>query len=194
MTKVQKHASELMPTSDAALRILRARAEQLAQYEQGVGEQNGIAYVRFRLGPNEHYGVAYQYVQEVLHAVSIAKPPFAPDFITGVINWRGTLITIVDLMRFFHPSRSEAGDKKIIVINANEMTLGLLINSVEGSGLYQPMQLATPLASVNVAHSEYILGLDLALTAILNVEALILGLSQEIKKSIYRIGDVHGNN
>ncbi len=194
MTKVQKHASELMPKGDAALRVLQARAEQLAQYEQSVSEPNGVAYVRFRLGPNEHYGIAYQHIHEVLHYVSIAKPPFVPDFITGVINWRGALITVIDLMKFFHPARLESCSKIIIVINTNDVTLGLLINCVEGSGIYQPSRLGVPLTSVNVAHTEYILGLDQAVTAILNIDALVLGLSQEIKKSVYKIGDVYGNS
>ncbi|EHL31705.1 chemotaxis protein CheW [Legionella drancourtii] len=194
MTKVQKHASELMPKGDAALRILQARAEQLAQYEQGVSEPSGVAYVRFRLGLNEHYGIAYQHIHEILHYVSIAKPPFVPDFITGVINWRGSLITVIDLMKFFHPDRLESCSKIIIVINTNDVTLGLLVNRVEGNGIYQPSQLGVPLTSVNVAHTEYILGLDRAVTAILNIDALVLGLSQEIKKSVYKIGDVYGNS
>lgn len=194
MTKVQKQASELMPKDEAAQRILHERAVQLASYEPGISEQNGVAYVRFRLGPNEHYGIAYQYVHEVLHYVSIAKPPFVPEFITGVINWRGALISVIDLMKFFHPGRLESSSKIIIIINANDVTFGLLINRVEGNGIYQPNQLGTPLTSVNVAHTEYILGLDQAVTAILNIDALVLGLSQEIKKSVYKLGEVYGNS
>lgn len=193
MTKIQRHASELMPRSETALRVLKARAEQLARLQQDECEHNGIAYVRFRLGAVECYGIAYQYVHEILQYVTVSKPPCVPDFIAGVINWRGSLITVVDLVKFFHPTRIEQSGEFIIVINVNDITLGLLVKHVEGSDIYQLEQLGVPLISANVANAEYILGLDRAVTAILNIDTLVPGLTQEIKKSIYRIGDVHGN-
>ncbi|HHF0524723.1 TPA: chemotaxis protein CheW [Legionella anisa] len=197
MIKEQKHASELMPKSEEGLKILHARAKQLAQQEPGIRKNHGIAFVRFSISKNEIYGVSYQYVQEVLHNTSMAQPPFAPNFIAGVINWRGALITVVDLLKFFHLNQSSHNPNQdnqfIIVVHANNITLGLLVHRVEGSETYLPNQLAAPLSSANVTNSEYILGLHHAVTAIINMEAFISSLSQEIKTRLYKIGEGHGN-
>lgn len=197
MTKEQKQASSLMPQSEAALQILQARAKQLAKQEIDTSKNHGISFIRFRLGQNESYGVAYQYVQEILHNASMERPPFVPHFIAGVLNWRGALITVVDLAKFFHPRQAEhrvqQDNKFVIVIQANNITLGLLANQVEGSETYRPDQLAAPLSAANVANPEYILGLHHAVTAIINIETIIPSLNQEIKMRLYKTGESHGN-
>lgn len=193
MTKAQKYAFELMPKSEQELRILRARAEELAKPELDLSENNGIDYVRFRLGHDESYGISYQYVCEILHQVPVSRPPCIPHFISGVINWRGILITVVDLIKFFHSTSAKYDNEYIIVMHVSDITLGILVKQIEGSKTYQPSQLSSPLSSVKVTNPEYILGLHQSITAILNAEVLVSNLSKEIKKSVYRIGDVHGN-
>lgn len=187
-------AADLMPQSKEALRILNARAEQLAQSDAFEQEVRGIPYVRFCLDNNENYGIAYQYVQQILNQSMIARPPFMPDFIVGVTNWRGALITVVDLYQFFHPAKTleEKTNYVLIIVAVQEITLGIRIQQILGGANYQEEQLDAPLISVNVAKSDYVLGIDHSLTAILNMETLVKGLSQEIKKSVYRIGEVHG--
>ncbi|CAM4436504.1 MAG: hypothetical protein LEGION0403_FIIPPAGN_00008 [Legionella sp.] len=192
-TKQQKHASELMPQGTDALRILKARAELLAKPEVSAIDVRGIDYVRFQLSPKEHYGISYQHVYEILHHVTVSKPPCIPNFVVGVINWRGSLITVVDLMKFFHPEYSGVAGKFIIIVSVNDMTLGILAYSIEGSLMYQPNQLSMPLSSAKVANPDYILGLHQSVTAILNIDVLIPGLYQAIKEGIYRIGDGHGS-
>lgn len=214
--KEQRHASELLPKSREALPVLQRRAKQLAKQEQNNDEINGIDYVRFTLSHNENYGVPYQYVQEILHNVIVTKPPFVPHFVAGIINWRGALITIVDLTTFFHPSHSEPGSVSeneikgntavntpvskephsefILIISAQNITLGLIAHQIEGSAVYQPNHLGFPLSCVNVANPEYILGLHHAVTAILNIDVLIPRLSQEIKQNLYRTGEIHGSS
>lgn len=195
--KVQKHAAELMPKSEEALRILQARAKQLAAPEVDKTQNNGIAFVHFSLNDKEQYGIPYQHVQEILHHMVLVKPPFTPHFIAGVINWRGALITVIDLCAFFHNQSTTANPHQknefIIVINANDITMALLTPQITGSAVYDPEQLATPLSSPDSAKPEYILGLHHAVTAIIHVEALIKSLCLEIKKSVYRRGEVHGN-
>lgn len=193
MTKEQKHASELMPKSEEALHILKVRAEELAQQEMEANKNNGIAYIRFRLLQNESYGIPYQYVQKILYHVTIAKTPFVPNFVAGIINWQGSLIPVIDLSQFFHPHSLEHYHAYVIIISVQNMTLGLLAERVENSATYQPNLLSPPLSSVNVINPEYILGLHQTITAILNIDVLVSKLKQEIKKNLYRIGDVHGN-
>lgn len=192
MNKKQKPASELMPKDKKAIHILQKRANLFAKQEVDVNERNGIAFIRFELSPDESYGVPYPYVQDILNNVILAKPPFIPYFVAGILNWRGSLITIIDLFKFFHSKSTEHTSLFIIVIHAKDSTVGLLVHRVDGSAYYQPTQLSPPLSLINVAKPKYILGLHEANTAILDVDILISGLNEEIKKSVYRMEDIHG--
>lgn len=197
MIKEQKHASTLMPKSEAALKILQERAKVLAKEELDTSDNHGIPFVRFQLDENENYGIAYQYIQEIVHQPAMVLPPLVPNFVAGVINWRGALITVVDLIKFFHPQAAIPDEKRdkgyIMVVKSDTITLGLLAHHIEGSALYLPNQLSAPLSSAHVTNPEYILGLDQAVTAIINVESLLTSVSKEIKMRLYKTGDVHGN-
>lgn len=194
MAKEYKRASELMPKNEASLRILQERAEQLARIDLDKHRNQGISYVKFRIGKNECYGISYEYVHEILQKGTLFKPPCTPDCVAGVINWRGKLITVVDLMTFFHPKQTRCDNEFIIVTNTNDIALGILASHVDGSETYDLVELKSPLSSVNVANPEYILGLHQSTIAILNLEKLLAGLGQEIKEEVYKTGEVHGHS
>lgn len=192
MGKIQKQASELMPKDEESLRVLRSRAEQLAAYEENQNTRDYIAYVHFKLREQEDYGISYDYVHEILHDVPLARPPGVPDFVAGVMNWRGSLITVVDLLTFFHSSAPSVSRKFVIVTCVNKITLGLLVYQIKGSDYYQEDELSPALIAASVAPPEYILGLHEVAVAILNIDNLLPGLNQEVKKRIME-GEFYGN-
>lgn len=190
MSKETKEAADFMPKSEEALRLLRSRAQLLAQEKTEIIESHaGIDYVRFDLGKNELYGIPYQYVKEVLHNVKPARLPLCPNFIAGVLNWRGALIPVIDLRQFLHSesAKNVAYDYGIIV-RAAEMTIGILAVKIAGSDTYQPLKVGTPLSSAKAANPEFIIGIHDGVTAIVNVEATFLALRQEMEK----IGELYG--
>ncbi|MFT4059733.1 MAG: chemotaxis protein CheW [Legionella sp.] len=186
MAKRQKRASDLIPHTDAALHVLRERAFLLGKEELDSLEENSVAYIRFILGADEYYGLDYDHVHELLHHLNIAKVPCVPDFVAGVINWRGNLITVVNLNRFFHPQCLAKEGEFIMVVNVNELVLGIMIDQIKGNDSYQLDYLTKPLIA-NSVKPEYILGLDKSVTAIIDVEVLVTGINQEIKKGLHRI-------
>ncbi|HKR58306.1 MAG TPA: chemotaxis protein CheW, partial [Pyrinomonadaceae bacterium] len=70
--------------------------------------------VTFRIG-TELYGVPISAVQEIVRVPAIAKIPHSPDFVEGVINLRGRVITVVDMRKRLNQIRiasSEENDRK----------------------------------------------------------------------------------
>ena len=53
-------------------------------------------YLTFDLA-EEHYGVDILKVQEIKGYTAVTKIPNTPDYLTGVLNLRGTIVPIVDL-------------------------------------------------------------------------------------------------
>ena len=50
----------------------------------------------------EEYGVNILNVQEIKVLTDITRVPFAPDYIKGVINLRGSVLPVIDLKRVLH--------------------------------------------------------------------------------------------
>ena len=54
-----------------------------------------LQWVTFRLD-NETYGINVMQVQEVLKHSEIAPVPGAPNYVMGIINLRGNVVTVID--------------------------------------------------------------------------------------------------
>ena len=57
-----------------------------------------VQVVAFKLR-NEEYGFSILNVQEIKGLTDITRVPFAPDFIKGVINLRGSVLPVIDLKK-----------------------------------------------------------------------------------------------
>ncbi|ABK46138.1 CheW protein [Magnetococcus marinus MC-1] len=84
----------------------------------------------------EVFAVDIARVREVLEFTSVTKVPRTPDFMSGVINLRGSVVPVVDLrIKFGMQAAGKTVDTCIIIIeieNAGEKTvLGALADSVK---------------------------------------------------------------
>lgn len=87
-------------------------------------------WVTFSLD-EETYGINVMQVQEVLKVTEIAPVPGAPDYVLGIINLRGNVVTVVDTRRRFGLMPKEPDDAtRIVIIEANKQVLGILVDSV----------------------------------------------------------------
>ncbi len=87
-------------------------------------------WVTFKL-ENETYGVNVMQVQEVLRYTEIAPVPGAPDYVLGIINLRGNVVTVIDTRLKFGLMSAEITDNsRIIIIEAEKQVVGILVDSV----------------------------------------------------------------
>jgi len=86
--------------------------------------------VTFQLD-NETYGINVMLVQEILRYSEIAAVPGAPDYVLGIINLRGNVVTVIDTRSRFGLMPAEVTDNsRIIVIEAEKQVIGILVDSV----------------------------------------------------------------
>ncbi len=89
-----------------------------------------LQWVTFQLD-TETYGIDVMKVQEVLRVSEIAPVPGAPDYVMGIINLRGNVVTVLDTRRRFGLPPKEMDDStRIAVIEANDTVIGILVDSV----------------------------------------------------------------
>jgi len=86
--------------------------------------------VTFRLD-FEIYGINVMSVQEVLRITDIAPVPGAPNYVIGIINLRGNVVTVIDTrMRFGLPTKEMDDSTRIVIIEAENQTVGIVVDSV----------------------------------------------------------------
>ncbi|MBK8973630.1 MAG: chemotaxis protein CheW [Hahellaceae bacterium] len=89
-----------------------------------------LQYVTFKLD-EETYGINVMQIQEVLRYTEIAPVPGAPDYVLGIINLRGNVVTVIDTRKRFGLSESEVSDHtRIVVIEVDNQVVGILVDSV----------------------------------------------------------------
>lgn len=87
-------------------------------------------WVTFKLD-GEVYGIDVMGVQEVLRVSDIAPVPGAPDYVMGIINLRGTVVSVVDARLRFGLSPAELTDStRIIIIESENHTIGIMADAV----------------------------------------------------------------
>jgi len=89
-----------------------------------------LQWVTFKLD-NETYGINVMQVQEVLRYTEIAPVPGAPDYVFGIINLRGNVVTVIDTRSRFGLQSAELDDStRIVIIEAEKQVIGILVDSV----------------------------------------------------------------
>jgi purine-binding chemotaxis protein CheW len=92
-------------------------------------------YLTFNLA-DEVFAVDVGRVQEILEITTITKVPQTPDFMHGVINLRGSVVPVIDLLLKFGMSESERTVNTCIIVvevamDGETMVLGCLADSVQ---------------------------------------------------------------
>ncbi|MFK5984484.1 MAG: chemotaxis protein CheW [Pseudomonadota bacterium] len=79
----------------------------------------------------EKYGIDVMLVKEVLRNIEIAPVPGAPDYILGIINLRGNVVTVIDTRtRFGLASKEIDGNSRVIVIETEDQSVGILVDAI----------------------------------------------------------------
>ncbi|MCG7530066.1 chemotaxis protein CheW [Psychrobium sp. MM17-31] len=89
-----------------------------------------LQWVTFKL-ENETYGVNVMQVQEVLRYSDIAPVPGAPSYVLGIINLRGSVVTVIDTRsRFGLPPSDITDNTRVVIIESDKQVIGILVDSV----------------------------------------------------------------
>ena len=89
-------------------------------------------YLTFKLG-KEVFATDVAKVREVLDFTTITEIPRTPDFMSGVINLRGSVVPVVDMRLCLEMSKTERTTNTCIevLLDSESIVIGALADSVE---------------------------------------------------------------
>lgn len=103
-----------------------------------------LQVVGFRIG-EETFGVPIAHVREIIRVPQITALPNAPEYVEGVINLRGKIISVIDLRKRFGESNPQPGRKnRILVVELQNRIVGLIVNSASEVLKLPPSEIEPP--------------------------------------------------
>lgn len=134
------------------------------------------AYVTFSLA-DETYAIDVLQVQEVLKLTEIAPVPGVPDYILGIINLRGSVVTVIDARRrMLLPDRAPDEASRIVIIDVDNQNVGILVDSVAEVVQIPPDAVDPAPAVGNDQTNRFILGVsstEEGLTIVIDLNKLL---------------------
>ena len=104
--------------------------EDIVSVSESSENENIERFLTF-ISDNITFGVSTNHVIEIISTYMIRPLPMVPGYIKGIINLRGMVIPVIDLrMRMGKPAEEYTSSSCIIVLEIDEVTIGVLVDSV----------------------------------------------------------------
>lgn len=157
-----------------ATRILEQRAMELATAKsRALPWAYGLDFVEFIIA-DECYGIELNYIREVYAIKRLTRLPGVPAFIAGIINVRGTIVSIVNLKQHFGiPETEITGKRHIIILSSSQMEFGLLVDRIIGVRKLPVSALKPPIKTLAGVRARYLKGIIESRIALLDGQQLL---------------------
>ncbi len=116
-------------------------------------------FLTFTLG-KEDYGIEIKYVTEIIGIQPITQVPELPDYLKGIINLRGKIIPVMDVRLRFRKEPLDYTDRTcIIVIDINDTSIGLIVDTVSEVASIDDEDIMPPPNSKTGFNNKYVKGI-----------------------------------
>jgi purine-binding chemotaxis protein CheW len=86
-------------------------------------------YICFNLG-EEEFAIPLLSVREVIRLPEVTKVPQTPPYFLGIMNLRGSVISVMDLRLKMGVKSNQSGEATVIILDLGDYSLGVLVDKV----------------------------------------------------------------
>ncbi|MDQ2819029.1 MAG: chemotaxis protein CheW [Pseudomonadota bacterium] len=108
---------------------------------------------------DEEYGIDIQQVRELRAYAPVTKIANSPPFIKGVVNLRGSIVSIVDMRIKFQLPASYDDSTVVIIINIDDKVTGIVVDRVLDVVSLEEGQIRAAPALGSSGNADYLVGL-----------------------------------
>lgn len=147
------------PSPEETRRVLQARATELARPSaESAAQHRQLELIEFTLA-HENYGVESSFVREVYPLTDLTPVPCTPPFVSGVVNVRGEIVSVIDIKKFFDlPEKGLTDLNKAIILHSDAMTFGILADLIVGVRSVSFGEIQPTPATLTGNREEYLMG------------------------------------
>ncbi len=164
--------------AETAEEVLARRASSLAleTAEEEVSDQ--LSLLLFRIA-DEWYAVSVSDVREIFQEYEVTTIPCVPEFILGVVNVRGEILSVTDPARLMHLGTIEPVDGVMppaVVIADTEVATALVVDEIGDISDIPNGSIEPPVSIIDRAQAEFIAGsvyVNGEMVGLLNVQRVL---------------------
>lgn len=155
-------------------KVLRERAEAISKPIQwGDKEGTDKIVLEFQLA-KERYALNALYVKEVRLINEMTPLPCTPDFVLGVINLRGDILSVIDLKYFFNlPPSGITNLNRVIVVQHEGLEVGILADDIYNERVIYLEELQDDVSSITQENAEFIAGIESDGLIVLDIKTIL---------------------
>lgn len=159
---------------DSAAATLRARARALARPPvEAPTDGTTMRLLEFRLA-QEHYAVETRHVREVILLSNLTQVPCTPPFVVGIVNVRGHILPVLDLMALLGlPTPLLIDLHYVVVVGGPDIEFGLLVDVIVGVRSVPSETVQSPPPALTGTHGNYLTGVAGERLAVLDVARIL---------------------
>jgi len=140
--------------------ILQRRAASLALEPDDPDVSEGLSLLLFRIA-SEWYAVKTGDVREIFQDYALTPIPCVPEFIVGVVNVRGEILSVTDPARMMHLNsigrHGWHGLSAVVIANENVAT-ALTVDEIGDIVEVPSESLEPPVSNIDRAQAEFVVG------------------------------------
>ena len=139
--------------------ILEERAKlQSVRPTDVTNESDLLPAVAFVLHP-EVYAIEYTYMKEVLTMKNLAPLPGTPDYVMGIVNYRGEVVSALNLKKLFGLREMGLTEfNKLLIVSDGAMSIGIVADAIQGNTMINTGTLSKPPMTVSETAVEFFSG------------------------------------
>lgn len=80
---------------------------------------------------DEQFAIEANDVEGINEILNITKVPKSPDYVLGLINLRGNIITILDIHKLLKMPKNNSADNNIVIVNVKNEVIGIVVDQVD---------------------------------------------------------------
>ncbi len=122
-------------------------------------------------------GIDILNIQEINKQIEVTVVPQSSDYVTGVLNLRGRIVTVVDLGKKLGLSSIQMSkDNRNIIVDSKDEQIGLLVDRISDVLIAKSSQIEPAPANIGNIQGKFFKGVyktDNSLIGILNIDEVL---------------------
>lgn len=144
--------------------------------KQSDTQENNLLLVTFTLGDGA-FSINADLVQEVVKVSALTPVHHAPEYVLGIRNLRGRVVTVLDLRTRLELGRSpDAPENRVLIIDCQGEPIGLLVDRIADTISVAPEEIESTPNNLHSVQQGNLLGVTRQgerLVAILNIDTVL---------------------
>lgn len=156
-------------------KILKERANILKQPLRKKNISGTIIKGLEFLLSDQRYAIDTVYVSEVILINEMTPLPCTPEFVLGIINLRGNILSVIDIKRFFNiPTKGITNLNRVIVLKHDDLELCIIVDDIVGDLDIELEKLKTNVTALTKGNENFIIGVTEDRLIVLDIKELLL--------------------